>query len=136
MLEEAETEVQGRCEWEALEDNDLSGRPPIQLPDEDEDDGLLFRRDHSGSGGCTPTPTTTLTTRTFDSDAAPLHISTIQNISVSKATEAAEGEGKRLKEKEKRRQRRTARKAMKRLVEAGVVGDAEEFEGEWCVGTV
>ena len=112
---------------------DLFGRPPIQLPD-NADDALLFRRQHSGSGN---TPTTTLTTQTFDSDAAPLHISTIQEISVSKATEAAEAEVKRLKEKEERRQRRKARKAMRRLVEAGVVGDGEEFEGfqvEWWTG--
>ena len=88
MLEEAETEVQGRCEWEALEDNDLSGRPTIRLPDEDEDDALLFRRHRSGSGGCTPTPTTTLTRRTFDSE----HISTTQQHSVFKTTEVAEAE--------------------------------------------
>ena len=105
---------------------DLFGRPPIQLPDDDEEDAPLFRRHRSGSGS---TPTTTLTTQTFDSDAAPLDVSTIQEISVSKATEAAEAEAKRLKEKEERRQRKKARKAMKRLVEAGVVGDGEEFEG-------
>ena len=103
MLEEAETEVQGRCEWEALEDNDLSGRPTIRLPDEDEDDALLFRRHRSGSGGCTPTPTTTLTTRTFDSDAAPLHISTTQQRTVFKTTEAAEAVAKHPKKKEDRR---------------------------------
>ena len=101
---------------------DLLGRPPIQLPDS-APNALLFRRHHSGSG---TTPTTTLTTQTFDSFAAPLHISTIQEISVSKATEAAEAEAKRLKEKEEMRQRR---KAMKRLVEAGAVGDGEQFEG-------
>lgn len=104
---------------------DLFGRPPIQLPDDDADADVapLFRRHSSG------TPTTTLTTQTFDSDAAPLDISTIQSISVSKASEAAEAELKRLKEKEERRQRRKARKEMKRLVEAGVVGNGEEFEG-------
>ena len=105
------------------------GRPPIQLPDdgaEDQEHALLFPRHRSGSG---TTPTTTLTTQTFDSDAAPLHISTIQEITVSKATEAVEAEVNRLKEKEERRQRRKARKAMKRLVEAGIVGDGEEFEG-------
>ena len=105
---------------------DLFGRPPIQLPDDDIDDAPLFRRHRSGSGS---TPTTTLTTQTFDSDAAPLDISTIQEISVSKATEAAEAEVKRLKEKEERRQRRKAGKEKRRLVEAGVVGDGEESEG-------
>jgi hypothetical protein len=111
---------------------DLFGRPPIQLPDDDaeDDEVLLFRRHRSGSGsGSAPTPTTTLTTQTFDSDAAPLDVSTIQEITVSRATEAAEVEAKRLKEKEERRQRRKARKEMKRLVEAGVVGDGEDFEG-------
>ncbi|EDR01322.1 uncharacterized protein LACBIDRAFT_333347 [Laccaria bicolor S238N-H82] len=112
---------------------DLFGRPPpIQLPPDDDagdDDAPLFRRHHSSSSGGGSTPTTTLTTQTFDSDAAPLDISTIQSISVSKATEAAEAEAKRLKEKEERRQRRKAKKEMKRLVEAGVVGDGEEFEG-------
>ena len=105
----------------------LCGRPPIELP------APLFRRHHSGSG---TTPTTTLTTQAFDPDAAPLHISTIQEICVSKATEAAEAEAKRLKDQEERRQRRKARKEMNRLVEAGVVGDREAFEGERCVGTV
>ena len=107
---------------------DLFGRPPIQLPDDDADDAPLFRR-HRHRSGSGSTPTTTLTTQTFDSDAAPLDVSTIQEISVSKATEAAEAEVKRLKEKEERRQRRKARKAMRRLVEADVVGDGEEFEG-------
>ena len=81
---------------------DLFGRPPIQLPDDDaeddEDEALLFRR-HRHRSGSGSTPTTTLTTQTFDSDAAPLDISTIQEISVSKATEAAEAEVKRLKER-------------------------------------
>ncbi|EDR01222.1 uncharacterized protein LACBIDRAFT_312338 [Laccaria bicolor S238N-H82] len=107
---------------------DFFGRPPpIQLPDDDDaDDAPLFCPHRRSSGS---TPTTTLTTQTFDSDAAPLDISTIQSISVSKASEAAEAELKRLKEKEERRQRRKARKEMKRLVEAGVVGDGEEFQG-------
>ena len=74
---------------------DLVGRPLIQLPDEDEDNALSFRRHRSGSGS---TATTTLTTQTFDSDAAPLDISAIQDISVPKATEAAQTEVKRLKE--------------------------------------
>ena len=107
---------------------DLFGRPPIQLPDDDADDAPLFRR-HRHRTGSGSTPTTTLTTQTFDSDAAPLDISTIQEISVSKATEAAEAEVKRLKEKEERRQRRKAGKEKRRLVEAGVVGDGEESEG-------
>ena len=76
---------------------DLFGRPPIQLPDDDaeddEDEALLFRR-HRHRSGSGSTPTTTLTTQTFDSDAAPLDISTIQEISVSKATEAAEADVK------------------------------------------
>ena len=109
---------------------DLFGRPPIQLPDDDADDAPWFRRHrHRSSSGSASTPPTTLTTQTFDSDAAPLHISTIQELSVSKTTEAAEAEVKRLKEKEERRQRRKARKEMKRLVEAGVVSDGEQFEG-------
>ena len=41
----------------------------------------------------------TLNTQTFDSDAALLDISTIQEISVSKATEATEAKAERLKEK-------------------------------------
>jgi len=70
---------------------DFFGRPPIHLPDDDADDALLFRRHRSGSGS---TPTTRLTTQTFDSEAAPLDISTTHEISVSKATEAAEAEAK------------------------------------------
>ena len=100
---------------------DLFGRPPIHLPDDDadeEDEALLFRR-HRHRSGSGSTPTTTLTTQTFDSDAAPLHISTIQEVSVSKATEAAEAVAKRLKEKEERRQRRKEE------------GD-EEARGGWC----
>ena len=100
---------------------DLFGRPPIQLPDDDVDDALSFLRHCRGSGSTsTPTPRTTLTTQTFDTDAAPSDISTIQEISVFKATEA---EAKSLKEKEERRQRRKARKETGRLVEAGVVDD-------------
>ena len=95
---------------------DLFGRPPIQLPD-NADDALLFRRQHSGSGN---TPTTTLTTQTFDSDATQLDISTIQKISVSKATEV---EAKRLKEKGEKRRWGKVRKEMKRLAEARVADD-------------
>ena len=106
---------------------DLFGRPPIQLSDDDVDDALSFLRHCRGSGDTsTPTPRTTLTTQTFDSDATQLDISTIQKISVSKATEV---EAKGLEEKEARRQRRKARKEMRRLEEAGVVGDGEEFKG-------
>jgi len=47
---------------------DLFGRPSIQLPGDDADDALLFRRHRSGSSS---TPPITLTTQTFDSDAAP-----------------------------------------------------------------
>ena len=82
------------------------------------DNALLFRNHSSGSGSTstpTPTPTTTRTTQSFDSNAAPLHISTIQEISISKVTEAAEAEAKRLKEEE----------------EEGEEGD-EEARGGWC----
>ena len=102
---------------------DLFGRPPIQLPDDDTEDALLFRRHRSGSGS---TPTT-LIAQTFDSDVAPLDIST-----VAKATEAAEAEAKRLKEKEERRRERKA-KEMKRLVEASVM--SLKIPGEWLVGS-
>ena len=106
---------------------DLFGRPPIQLPDDDVDDALSFLRHCRGSGSTsTPTPTTTLTTQTFDSDATQLDISTIQKISVSKATEV---EATSLKEREDRRQWRNARKEMRRLVEAAVVDDGEELKG-------
>ena len=67
-----------------------------------------------------PTPRTTLTTQPFDSHAALSDISTIQEISVSKATEA---EAKRRKEKKERRQRKKGWKEMRRIVVAGMVGD-------------
>ena len=108
----------------------LFGRPLGQLSDdatEDEHKALLFCCCHCSCSGSTPTATPT--TQIFDSDAAPLDISTIQEISISKATEGAEAEAKHLKEKEERRQWRKVRKEMKRLVEACVVGDGEEFEG-------
>ncbi|EDR01225.1 uncharacterized protein LACBIDRAFT_333463 [Laccaria bicolor S238N-H82] len=104
---------------------DLFGRPPIQLPDDDADADVapLFRRHSSG------TPTTTLTTQTFDSGAAPLGISTIHEISGSKACEAAEAEAKPLKEKEERRQRRKAREEMKSLVWLAMGRNLKGFRG-------
>jgi len=64
--------------------------------------------------------------QTFDSDTAP---STIQDISISKATEAAKAEAKHLKEKEERRQWKKVRKEMKSVIEAGIIGDGEHFKG-------
>ena len=84
----------------------------MRVLDDDADEEPLFCRHHSGSGS---TPTTTLTTQIFDSDATLSDISTIQEISISNATEAAEAEAKRLKEKERRGQWRKVRKEIRGL---------------------
>lgn len=104
---------------------DLYGRPPIQLPEND-DDALYDNR----NGAVTPT-----TTMTFDSDAAPLDAEAIAAMSTpgamaSAATQAADAEAQRLREKEERRQRRKEKREMRRLAEALAQGNGEEtFEG-------
>ena len=110
----------------------LFGRPPVQLPDED--DALYGRI----NGDLTPNAIVTAhSTATFDSDAAPLDSDTIAALSSSNVAAAAQAsadvETQSLKEKEERRQRRREKKEFKRLAQSmaaqGIVGDGDEFEG-------
>ena len=119
----------------------LFGRrpPPIQLAG-DSEDALYSRR---GGGSMTPNTLNHSTgSSTFDSDAAPLDTDTIAALSSpttaaavikAAAQSSAEVEAQRLKEKEDRRRKRKEKKELKRmaelLVQQGVVGDGEEFEG-------
>jgi len=108
----------------------LFGRPPVQLPDED--DAL-----HVGGNGDL-TPVTAHSTATFDSDAAPLDSDTIaalssSNVAATAAQASGDIEAQILKEKEERRQRRRKKRELRRLAESmaaqSIVGDGDEFEG-------
>lgn len=102
---------------------DLFGRPPIHLPESDDEDYGHGRR------------TRTISSSTLDSDAAPLDASVLDEASVARlaaATAAAEEEQRRAKEE--RRRLRRERKELKRMALAMAMGmhasaDQGEFEG-------
>ena len=93
---------------------DLFGRPPIQLPDDNADDALLFRR-HGHRSGTDSTPTTTLTTQTFDSDVAPLYPASKKSPSPKPL-------------KQPRRRQSVTKKGGEEAAEEG----DEEARGGWC----
>lgn len=111
----------------------LFGKPPIQLPDDDEEDlrrQRPRRKPTSASG--------TLSSSTLDSDAAPLDLAAIDQLQISSAqlderTAAAEAEDKRLKEERRqlRKERKELQKAAKAIALAaeGGLGSEGEFQG-------
>jgi len=101
----------------------LFGRPPIHLPEsDDEEEGHSGRRAR------------TISSSTLDSDAAPLDPSVLDGVSVARlaaATAAAEEEQRRAKEE--RRRLRRERKELKRMAMAMAMGmqpgGEQGFEG-------
>lgn len=97
---------------------DLFGRPPIHLPEDDDDPLSPPRRTRTISGS------------TVDSDASPLDPSTIEQLSVARAAESAAQEEADRQAKEERRRRRRERKAHKAALAAALErGHGEDFEG-------
>ncbi|EPQ53873.1 hypothetical protein GLOTRDRAFT_94902 [Gloeophyllum trabeum ATCC 11539] len=102
---------------------DLFGRPPIQLPESDDElEGGGRRRTRSGQ-------LTVSSSTTLDSDAAPLDPATIDQLPNMQLRAAAEAEQRR--QKEEKRARRRERKEMKKLAAALALESAEggDFEG-------
>ncbi|KAL1941798.1 hypothetical protein VTO73DRAFT_6798 [Trametes versicolor] len=103
---------------------DLFGRPPaIQLPESDNEDGGEGRSERSR----------TISTDTLDSDAAPLDVAAIEEMSAARHTEAVAREEEERRAKEERRRRRREKRelkraAMARALEQQTNGD-QEFEG-------
>ena len=124
---------------------DLFGRPPIQLPesDEEENNGRRNRGNRNGTTVSSSSPGTitaaSSSTEAFDSDASPLDPSTLDRLSPQDALRLAEeaqreqaaleAEARRVREeKEERRRRRRERRELRRAAAGMGVGD-EEFEG-------
>ncbi|KAI0088951.1 hypothetical protein BDY19DRAFT_993760 [Irpex rosettiformis] len=96
---------------------DLFGRPPIHLP-EDEDDLLS-----------PPRRTRTISGSTVDSDASPLDPSTIAQLSAESAAQE-EADRRAKEERHRRRKEKKARKAaLAAALERGEGGDFEGFQG-------
>lgn len=97
---------------------DLFGKPPIQLP-EDDDDGI-GRRARSR----------TVSASTLDSDAAPLDPSTIEQLSTARAAEgAAQRDTERLAKEERRRRRREKKAAREAALALALDRSQDDFEG-------
>ena len=100
---------------------DLFGKPPIQLPEDD--DALPDQR---------PVRSRTISASTMDSDASPLDPSMIDQLS---AARLAEGEAQREAERQAKEERRRRRREKKAAREAALAlaldtnEDGEEFEG-------
>lgn len=99
----------------------LFGKPPIHLPDSDDEDTGSSRRSR------------TISTSTLDSDAAPLDASVLDEQAVARlaaATAAAEEEQR--KAKEERRRLRRERKELKRMALAMAMGMQQQHgEGDF-----
>ncbi|KZT18936.1 hypothetical protein NEOLEDRAFT_1142735 [Neolentinus lepideus HHB14362 ss-1] len=106
---------------------DLFGRPPIQLPEsDDEDRGRGRRRGRAMSGQLTASSSATL-----DSDASPLDPVTIDQLSAMQVQARAALEEER-RQKEERRAQRQERKLMKKVAAALALESADgagDFEG-------
>ncbi|KAJ8496346.1 hypothetical protein ONZ45_g12484 [Pleurotus djamor] len=110
-------------------------RQAIQLPDDDEDDGII-RPSRLRSRGLGTSTTSTMSSSTLDSDAPQLSPSVLDNITPEQlreralAAEAAEAEERRLKEerKQKRREKRELKRVAQALALDRGAGD-EDFEG-------
>lgn len=110
---------------------DLFGRPPVQLPESDDEGENSIRRQRRRPG--------TISSSTLDSDASPLDPSTIERLSsptphpnfsrgLTDAQLSAEEEAQRLIEE--RRERKRERREIKRAAKALALGmDEQEFEG-------
>ncbi|CDO72833.1 hypothetical protein BN946_scf185002.g18 [Trametes cinnabarina] len=107
---------------------DLFGRAPaIQLPESDDE------TPGAGVGGSARPRPRTISTDTLDSDAAPLDVSAIQELSAARQAEARAREEEERRAKEEQRRRRREKRALKRAAMAHALelhaGANEEFEG-------
>jgi hypothetical protein len=94
----------------------LFGRPPIQLPDDDNEDRRVRSR--------------TISASTLDSDAAPLDPSTIDQLSAARLAESeAQREQERLAKEERRRRRRAKKAARESALALALERGQGEFEG-------
>ncbi|KAI0069749.1 hypothetical protein K474DRAFT_992611 [Panus rudis PR-1116 ss-1] len=106
---------------------DLFGRPPIQLPEsEDEGEGDSRPRRSNGRSG---DRTRTISTSTLDSDASPLDPSAIDELSSARIAETLAREEEERRAKEERRRKRRERKEAKRAALALAMAGDGEFEG-------
>lgn len=114
---------------------DLFGRPPIYLS-EDEDGGLTGgrgsqRRRHSVDAEAEDSDRVrTLSTSTLDSDASPLDLSTINELSAAQMAASLAREEEERKAKEERRKKRKERKERRKNALVLTMDHGEgEFEG-------
>lgn len=109
----------------------LFGRPPIHLPEDDEDEGLSRRNGRAGR----VERARTISASTLDSDASPLDPSTIDELSAARLAEAGrlaqEQEEERVAKEERRRRRRERKERKKAELARALSVEAEggEFEG-------
>lgn len=104
----------------------LFGRPPIHLPDDEEDALLTSRRTLAQN------KPGALSSSTLDSDAAPLDTAAIEHMQITSAqlderAAAVEAESKRLKEE--RRQLRRERRELQKMAQALTLAAAEGSTG-------
>ncbi|KAK7685043.1 hypothetical protein QCA50_011879 [Cerrena zonata] len=105
---------------------DLFGRPPIHLPDDENEDMSSSRRREQAPEA---QRTRTISSSTLDSDASPLDASTIEELTAARAAESAAKEEEERRAKEERRQKRRERKELKRAALALAMSREGDFEG-------
>ncbi|KAL0957927.1 hypothetical protein HGRIS_000108 [Hohenbuehelia grisea] len=105
----------------------LFGRPPIQLPDDD-DDGVLHPGRRRGARAERLGRSSTTSSSTLDSDALMLSPAAIESISPSQIEQRARAAEEEERAKEERRARRRQKREMKRVAAALAAGEGE-FEG-------
>lgn len=104
----------------------LFGRPPIQLPEDDDEDNVDESHDAARRRP------RTISNSTVDSDAAPLDPATIAQLSAARQAEnAAQQDAERLAKEERRRRKREKKKVLQQAALAAALerGDGGEFEG-------
>lgn len=119
---------------------DLFGRPPIQLPESEDEDGErgAFNSRRRRVGPLLSATNSNSSTSAFDSDAAPLDPASIAQLAArDRCHAAAEAERQRQEEREereerrrRRRERRELRRKAEELASAAAMGlDDDDFEG-------
>ena len=110
---------------------DLFGRPPIHLPDDEEDDenlGAEGSRAGASKKSRRRPPPPTISSSTLDSDAAPLDSAAIETHATKRAEEEAARAERRARRRERKEKKRAAALALA-LEHAAVLDGNAEFEG-------